>query len=199
MDRHAVLPSLACRPGRPPMTAPSRALAAERLRGSSVSAARCTSTGLYPTGVIPRVAPKHSRFALDRDAVEALSLARLRPGRPHQYWLTPGEAAEVLSLSRKWVLQPAERGRLPAVQHDGRWYFRRHQIQVLTTPGSRAGSADLRAGGSSPRMCLALHCWSCSLNIPVCASFMRRQNFWLASLPGATSALTSTSRSPPGG
>lgn len=64
--------------------------------------------------------PKHFRSALDRDVVEALSLARLRPGQPRSYWLTPAEAAEVLSQSRKWVLQLAERGRPPAVSRDGR-------------------------------------------------------------------------------
>lgn len=102
---------------------------------------------LVSEGVIPRVAPKHSRFALDRDVVEALSLARLRPGRPYPFWLTPGEAAALLSLSRKWVLQLAERGRLPAVEHDGRWYFRRDQVQVVANSrdaGKLLGPPELR-------------------------------------------------------
>ena len=84
-------------------------------------------------GIIPK-GQKHVSGGLDRDTVERVSLARLqlrrRPG-PHPYWATTREATEILGVSRARVRQLAERGRIPAVWHEGHWYFRRHQIEVV--------------------------------------------------------------------
>ena len=84
-------------------------------------------------GIIPK-AEKNAHGGLDRDAVEQVSLTRLplrrRPG-PHPYWATTREATEILGVSRARVRQLAERGRIPAVWHEGHWYFRRHQIEVV--------------------------------------------------------------------
>ena len=70
------------------------------------------------------------RFTLE--AVERASLEMLRGGG-HPYWATTAEAAEVLGVSEERVRQLAGRGRIPAVRHHGRWFFRRGQLEVVTT------------------------------------------------------------------
>ena len=85
---------------------------------------------LVHEGVLPK-AVKHQRSGLDRETVERLALERLRPHGGHPYWLTASEAAEVLGVTPKRVHQLAERGRLPVVEHDGRRWFRRPQLEVV--------------------------------------------------------------------
>jgi len=83
---------------------------------------------LVSQGVIPKTA-KHARFALDRSDVERVALERYQAG--HRYWLSTREAAEVLGVGTTRVLQLVDRGFLPAVKHEGRWNFRRHQVEVI--------------------------------------------------------------------
>ena len=85
---------------------------------------------LVSDGKLPK-AVRHAKAGLDRDEVEQVSLDRMRPGRPHGYWATAREAAEVLDLTRKKVGVLAALGQVPAVRHRGRWYFRRHQLGVV--------------------------------------------------------------------
>jgi hypothetical protein len=85
---------------------------------------------LIAHGRIPE-ARNHAERGLDRDDVEQASLQRLRPGRRHPYWATSGEVADLLGITQKRVHQLVGAERLPAVRHAGRWYFRRHQIEVV--------------------------------------------------------------------
>ena len=85
---------------------------------------------LVSDGKLPK-AVRHAKAGLDRDVVEQVSLDRMRPGWPHGYWATSREAAEVLDLTRKQAGVLASLGQVPAVQHRGRWYFRRHQLEVV--------------------------------------------------------------------
>ena len=39
--------------------------------------------------------------------------------------------AEILGVTPNRVRQLVDRGFLPAVRHEGRWYFRRHQVEVI--------------------------------------------------------------------
>ena len=39
--------------------------------------------------------------------------------------------AEILGVTPNRVRQLVDRGFLPAVRHDGRWFFRRHQVEVI--------------------------------------------------------------------
>jgi hypothetical protein len=55
-------------------------------------------------GVIPK-ARKYVRGGLDREDVERVALERYKPRHP--YWLSGGEAAQVLGLSRQRVQQLA--------------------------------------------------------------------------------------------
>lgn len=83
---------------------------------------------LVSQGVIPK-AQKHQRFGLDRGDVERVALERYRPGHP--YWATSREAEQLLGLSKSRVDQLVRAGRIPYVEHHGRRYFRRHQLQVV--------------------------------------------------------------------
>ena len=81
-------------------------------------------------GKLPK-ATKYANAALDRDDVEQLSLARLKRGTLHPYWATAAEAAGILGVTQRRVTQLVRKGFLPAVRHRGRWYFRRHQLEVV--------------------------------------------------------------------
>lgn len=70
------------------------------------------------------------RAGLDLVDVEQLALERWN-GPGHPYWATSIEATEILGVSRSRVLQLADRGRVPAVRHNGRWFFRRAQLEVV--------------------------------------------------------------------
>ena len=83
---------------------------------------------LVSRGVIAK-AVKHAHFGLDRAEVERVALDRWKPGHP--YWATSAEAAELLGVTPNRVRQLVDREFLPAVQHEGRWFFRRHQIRVV--------------------------------------------------------------------
>lgn len=83
---------------------------------------------LVVDGVLSK-AVKHQRRGLDRADVERLSLRRYKPGRP--YWITEREAAELLGISRPRVFQLRRADRLPFVEHNGRTYYRRAQIEVI--------------------------------------------------------------------
>jgi len=85
---------------------------------------------LVSDGKLPK-AVRHAKAGLDRDVVERVSLDRLRRSRPHRYWATSREAAEVLNLTRRQVSNLATTGHVPAVAHRGRWYFRRSQLAVV--------------------------------------------------------------------
>jgi excisionase family DNA binding protein len=79
-------------------------------------------------GVIPKER-KYVRGGLDREDVERVALERYKPGHP--YWLSGVEAAQVLGLSRQRVQRLAVQGRLPFVEHKGRRFYRRHQLEVI--------------------------------------------------------------------
>ena len=83
---------------------------------------------LVSQGVIPK-AVKHAHGGLERADVERVALDRWKPGHP--YWATSTEVAELLSVTPTRVRQLVDRGFLPAVRHHGRWFFRRHQIEVV--------------------------------------------------------------------
>lgn len=77
---------------------------------------------------------KPERFknaGLERETVEQFALGRLKPGRTHRYWLTVRQAAGVLNVSPTRVRQLANAGRIPGVPHNGKWFFRRHQMEVV--------------------------------------------------------------------
>jgi hypothetical protein len=69
------------------------------------------------------------RYGLERTEVERVALERWQPGKP--YWTTSATAAELLALTQTRVRQLVDQGSLPALQHDGRWFFRRHQVEVI--------------------------------------------------------------------
>ena len=91
---------------------------------------------LVHQGVLPK-AVRGQRFGLDRADVERVALERFRD--PHSYWCTGGDAAEILGVDVTRVQQLVDQGLVPAVQHTGRWYFRRHQLEVIaSTPEAQA-------------------------------------------------------------
>ena len=68
--------------------------------------------------------------------VEAIARSSYRWKRhtsdAHSYWVTSGQAAEILSVSIPRVKQLAAAGRLPFVAHDdGTRLFRREQITTI--------------------------------------------------------------------
>jgi hypothetical protein len=73
--------------------------------------------------------PKHARHAFDRDQVEQVALQRYRRG--HRYWASTSGAAAILGVTTNRVRQLGQRGVLPAVNRDGRHYFRRHRVEVI--------------------------------------------------------------------
>lgn len=85
---------------------------------------------LINRGVLPK-AVRGQRFGLDRADVERVALERFRA--PHPYWCTSGDAAEILGVDVTRVQQLVELGLVPAVQHSGHCYFRRHQLEILTS------------------------------------------------------------------
>jgi excisionase family DNA binding protein len=77
---------------------------------------------------------RSSRGGADFDLadVEEYSLRRYRPGVPHSYWATTGEAAELLGVTPAWLGSQVAAGRLPGVRHpSGRLLFRRAQVEVI--------------------------------------------------------------------
>lgn len=106
-----------------PLLGISGAEAAEILGMHELSVARLVMRGVL------RKPAKGARRALDRAEVERLALERYRPGHP--YWLTTPEAADVLGVTRARVHQLVTAGRLPYVEHGGRHYFRRPQVEVI--------------------------------------------------------------------
>jgi len=84
---------------------------------------------LVGRGILPKSVP-HRKIGLDRADVERLALERYAH-KDHPYWTTTAGAAEILGVTPNRVRQLVERGFLPAVQHKGRWYFRRHQVEVI--------------------------------------------------------------------
>jgi len=91
---------------------------------------------LVNQGVLPKTV-RGQRFGLDRADVERVALERFRA--PHPYWCTAGDAAKILGVDVTRVLQLVDQGLVPAVQHTGRWYFRRHQLEVIaSTPEAQA-------------------------------------------------------------
>ncbi|QWZ09735.1 helix-turn-helix domain-containing protein [Nocardioides panacis] len=107
----------------PPVDGISGAEAADILGIAELSVSRLVHSGVL------RKAVRGQRHGLERAEVERLALERWRPGRP--YWVTALDAADILGVTRRRVTQLAERGFLPAVQHEGRWLFRRHQVEVV--------------------------------------------------------------------
>ncbi len=71
---------------------------------------------LASDGKLPK-AVRHAKAGLDRDVIERVSLDRLRSSRPHRYWATSREAAEILDLTRKQVGVLASLDQVPAVRH----------------------------------------------------------------------------------
>jgi len=96
---------------------------------------------LVSDGKLPK-AVRHAKAGLDRDVVERVSLDRLRRSRPHRYWASSQEAAEILDLTRKQVGVLASLDQVPAVRHRGRWYFRRHQLEVVANARDAMKWAD---------------------------------------------------------
>ena len=76
---------------------------------------------------------------MDRGDFERLGLERYKPGLP--YWVTEREAARILGISRARVYQLRRADRLPAVEHHGRHYYRRAQMEVM---GNARESRKLR-------------------------------------------------------
>ena len=107
----------------PPILGISRAEAARILGIRELSVTR-----LVRQGVLHKPA-KDQRFALDLAEVEQLALERYHPGHP--YWMSTGEAAELLGVTPTRVRQLVARGFVPAVAQEGRSYFRRHQLEVI--------------------------------------------------------------------
>ena len=61
----------------------------------------------------------------------------------HSYWVTSGQAAEILSLSIPRLKQLAAAGRLPFVTHeDGTRLFRREQITTIANAKEARGLAS---------------------------------------------------------
>lgn len=75
---------------------------------------------------------KWRRYPLE--AVERTALELLGGGGGRPYWATTAEAAEaaeILGVTSERVRQLADRGRIPAVRHRARWFFRREQLEVV--------------------------------------------------------------------
>lgn len=106
-----------------PYDAISGAEAAEIIGVTELSVA-----GLVMKGIVPK-AVKGAKRGLSRREVEAVSLMRFKPG--HLCWVTTAEAAGILGVSQPRVRQLAVRGFLPVVDHEGRRFFRRAQLEVL--------------------------------------------------------------------
>ena len=106
-----------------PILGLSGAEAARILGVHELSVARLVRHGVLHKPV------KRQQYALDRTEVEAYALERWKPGHP--YWLSSQEAAEVLGLTSSRVSQLARAGKIPAVRHGRRWFFRRHQVNVV--------------------------------------------------------------------
>ena len=51
--------------------------------------------------------------------------------REDDQWITSAEVAEILGVTQHRVRQLVARGLLPAVHHQGRWYFRHQQVEVV--------------------------------------------------------------------
>jgi hypothetical protein len=99
---------------------------------------------LINQGVLPK-AVRGQRFGLARAEVERIALERFRA--PHSYWCTRGDAAQILGLDVTRVQQLVDQGVVPAVQHTGHWYFRRHQLAVIaSTPEAQAFRRTWGAG-----------------------------------------------------
>ena len=98
--------------------------AAEILGIHELSVSRLVSRGVL------RKAVPHRRIGLDRADVEQLALERYAH-RDHPYWTTTSGAAEILGVTPNRVRQLVDRGFLPALQHMGRWYLRRQQVEVI--------------------------------------------------------------------
>lgn len=84
--------------------------------------------------------------SFDRDRVEQLALARAstrrprkldrapRPDRrpdPDHEWLTASEAARRLGVTRPAVSKRVRRGRIPAVEHNGRLWIRADHLELV--------------------------------------------------------------------
>ena len=84
-------------------------------------------------GQLPRAGAPGKWAGYEAEVVERVSLERLgrRTAVRHPWWVDVAEAAIVLEVSRERVRQLAARGRVPAVRHQGRWLFRRHQLEVV--------------------------------------------------------------------
>jgi Helix-turn-helix domain len=102
----------------------SAAEAAEILGIHELSVSRLLGRGIL------RKAIPHRKIGLDRADVERIALER-NAHRDHRYWTTTAGAAEILGVTANRVRQLVDRGFLPAVRHDGRWYLRRHQVEVI--------------------------------------------------------------------
>lgn len=96
---------------------------------------------LVHEGKLPKP-DKYKNAGLRLDDVERASLERLRPRASHPYWVCVREAAELLGLSRTRIRQLADAGRVPGVLHDGRWWFRRPQIEVVANAREARRWAD---------------------------------------------------------
>jgi excisionase family DNA binding protein len=107
----------------PPPIGISDAEVAEILGVRELSVSRLVGRG------VPHKPAKGRNRALDRVEVERIALERYRPSHP--YWLTTREAADFLGVTRERVRQLAVDDRLPCVVHDGRRYYRRHQVEVI--------------------------------------------------------------------
>jgi len=107
----------------PPLLGISGKEAAKILGITELSVARLVLQGVL------RKPAKWQRFALDLAEVEQVALERYRPAHP--YWLTTTEAAKLLGVTPTRVRQLVARGFVPAVSHQGRNYFRRHQLEVI--------------------------------------------------------------------
>lgn len=114
-------------PDAPVNHAPGMGLTLEEA-AEILGVARSTVQRLVLAGDLTRT-HRYRHAVLDREEVERLALTRFRRGHP--YWCSSGEARKILGLSRTRVRQLTERDRIPGVQHEGRWYFRRHQIENL--------------------------------------------------------------------
>ncbi len=87
-----------------------------------------TVSQFVANGILPKAVRCQHR-GLARGHVERLSLERYKPGRP--YWVTERESARILGISRARVFRLRRADRLPVVEHHGRHYYRRTQIEVL--------------------------------------------------------------------
>jgi hypothetical protein len=96
--------------------------------GSILGIAELSVSRLVPQGVL-RKGVRGQKFGLERAAVERVALERYRPDHP--YWCTSGGAAEILGVRVARVHQLVDRGFVPAVKHNSRWFSRRHQIEVI--------------------------------------------------------------------